>query len=66
MNELNLVDINAYNEGQPVIKVNGTAYPIGIDTRNCTATAADILAGKTAAVSNGIVVGTATFGGRWW
>ena len=53
----NLKRINAYSAKQPVIVVDGVAYPIGYDTRSCTATAADIAEGKTAATADGIVTG---------
>lgn len=63
MNYANIEPINAYGNKQPVIIIDGIAYPIGYDTRYCTATAADIAEGKTAAVSSGIVKGTAKASG---
>ena len=58
MNTDNLKKINAKNDGQPVIIIDGTAFPIGYSTHKCTATAGDIRKGKTAAVASGIVEGT--------
>lgn len=58
MNTLNLINIGNCAEKQPFIIVDDTAFPIGYDTRNCTASADDIVRGKTAATSNGIVTGT--------
>lgn len=63
MNYSNIEPINAYGNKQPVVIIDGIAYPIGYDTRYCTATAADIAEGKTAAVSSGIVKGTAKASG---
>ena len=57
MNENNITSINA-TDGQPVIVLDGKAYPIGYSTNKCTATAADIRKGKIAAVQSGIVAGT--------
>lgn len=54
----NLKNINAYSVNQPVIIVDGVAYPIGYSTDRCTATAEDIAEGKTAATAAGIVTGT--------
>lgn len=58
MNENNITNINATTNGQPVIVIDGKAYPIGYSTNTCTATAADIRKGKTAAVQGGVVTGT--------
>lgn len=58
MNENNITNINATADGQPVIVLDGKAYPIGYSTHTCTATAADIRKGMTAATQNGVVVGT--------
>jgi hypothetical protein len=54
----NLLQIGNFQELQPFIIVDDQAFPIGYDTRNCTATAGDIAKGKTAATANGIVEGT--------
>lgn len=58
MNENNITNINATADGQPVIVIDGKAYPIGYSTNTCTATAEDIRKGKTAAVQSGVVTGT--------
>lgn len=63
MNENNITNINATADGQPVIVIDGKAYPIGYSTNTCTATAADIRKGKTAAVQSGVVTGTLEISG---
>ena len=58
MNENNIQTLSNLPDNQPVIIADGKAYPIGYSTHTCTATAADIRKGMTAATQNGVVVGT--------
>ena len=58
MNSELLQKINANGDGQPVVVVNGTVFPIGYSTHSCTAKPEDIRKGRTAATASGIVTGT--------
>ena len=65
MDSKNLLHIGNFQEFQPFIIVDDRAFPIGYDTRSCTAGAADIIRGKTAATSSGVVEATNRSWNKW-
>ena len=66
MDSKNLLHIGNFQEFQPFIIVDDWAFPIGYDTRSCTAGAADIIRGKTAATSSGVVEGVLDAGNNYF
>ncbi|MBO5990121.1 MAG: LamG domain-containing protein [Lentisphaeria bacterium] len=66
MDSKNLLHIGNFQEFQPFIIVDDRAFPIGYDTRSCTAGAADIIRGKTAATSSGVVEGVLDAGNNYF